>query len=173
MTSNPQAPDDDRPPLDTAAAMALAVRYQTFVTLSGGDRPSRLASDAHVEAFLEVSDRVRVDPDPLGLLDALVVLARDADDGGAFAGAVGAGPVEDVLTGRPELWPALAERCRASDAWADTVRGAWVDPDLAASMPAGLGDLVIRPSGENDVPGEPVTRRRPARDRRARRVRRR
>ncbi|MFC8922636.1 hypothetical protein [Cellulosimicrobium sp. NPDC057127] len=131
-------------PRDVAAA-ALAARYLAFVRASAGTRAERLAAEVSADVVNEVSRRVLGEPDPFPTLDALVTLAHElslqGDD--ELLDSVGAGPVEDAIVERADLRPAIAERCRRSvPGWRETVRGAWVDAHVAATLPPPLDGLV-------------------------------
>jgi hypothetical protein len=136
---------DALPALDVAGARALAERYLGFVRASTGTRSERLAAETSADVVNEVFERVLAEPDPFPTLDALVALGHELSLAGddELLGHVAAGPLEDAIAERPDLRGRIAERCRRDvPGWRETVRGAWVEADLAVTLPQPLDGLV-------------------------------
>lgn len=115
-------------PLDVAATVTA---YWRNYELSQGDRQQRHEADAHFWAWEAVQEALNgPDEDALALLDALLV-APNADPC-----CVGAGPVEDMLSGAGTRWQgAIAFRCRGSDAWRQAVSCVSLDPSEREAVP--------------------------------------
>jgi hypothetical protein len=79
--------------------------------------------------------------DPLPLLDA--ILGYESGDD-AIVGPLGAGPLEDLLTERPDLWDQIDERARREPVWAAAAGGSWLAGHLHDRLPEHLASLVTR-----------------------------
>jgi hypothetical protein len=91
-----------------------------------------------------VVEEMRSGDDPLPLIDAMLALAAEENDLG-FLHYVAAGPIEDLITERRDLWRDLAARCRRNSTWAYAVEhGVRVDGDLVRTLPEPLDTLLWR-----------------------------
>lgn len=103
--------------------------------MTGGNRQERLASDEWYWAWEEVSSMV--EKHPVDAIEVLVELAEAAPSS-AELGAVGAGPIEDLIYwhhavlgspgGRP-LVEALGEASRRSPSFRQALGSVWYDSD--------------------------------------------
>jgi hypothetical protein len=108
----------------------LVAAYWRNHALSSGDRQQRLAAADDFWAWEAVSDAMGR-PDSLTLLDAL--LAAPAAD----PCAIGAGPLEDLLSEHGLAWDtAVADRCRTSPLWRAAVACVWLDGYESQSLSA-------------------------------------
>jgi hypothetical protein len=95
--------------------------YWRHHALASGGRAERLAASDYLWAWESVSQAM-LSADPLPVLDALVEFPE------SDLCAVGAGPVEDLLTSNPASWDELlAERCRRSERWRAVLACVWLD----------------------------------------------
>ncbi|MFD6093016.1 hypothetical protein ACFWGN_12920 [Oerskovia sp. NPDC060338] len=172
----PDEVDPPGAPLDARSAHRIALRHREWSLLDRGGRAGRLEADRRLDDYEEVARRLLHDLDPLPLLDALIALGVESDDDGAFLDRVSTGAVEDVLHHRADLHQRIADRCRAEPSWSEAVRGATIDPELAARLPSPLPGLFPAPPPEAAGTGSPGRRngRRPSlrQDRTGRRGRR-
>jgi len=93
----------------------------------------------------EVAIHLMKSANPLPLVDLL--LEEAAGDEAAIS-FIGAGPVEDLIYDRPELWEKIDDRCRQSAMCAEAASGTWIDEDITVRLPEHLASLVIRLEGE-------------------------
>lgn len=78
------------------------------------------------------------------MLDALL---HDPDADDRYRSYVAAGPIEELLRGRPDDYAELiAARCAADPVWAWTVTNVWVGRQQWLALPAGLRSSCRRPS---------------------------
>lgn len=131
--------------------------YRRHYELSRGDRAARLRAEAEFWwAWKTVDEAVEGGSLPVAVVDALVC---DPVGGSDYRGYVAAGPLEDLLRGHPAAYvPAFAEKARTSDAWAEALRGVWLDRAEWTALPEELRRLIPEPPV-----AEPDARRRPAR----------
>ena len=117
---------------ETPALVAAWWRYQR---LNGGNRQDRLAADEWYWAWEEVASMV--EKRPVGAIELLVELAEAAPSP-ADIGAVGAGPIEDLIDwhhavlgsadGRP-LVEGLGQAARRSPNFRQALGSVWYDSD--------------------------------------------
>lgn len=131
--------------------------YRRYYKRSQGDREDRLrAEQEDWWAWEAVDDAVRGGTIPLTVLDALVC---DPDGDSEYRAYVAAGPLEDSLKWHSDRYARpFADRGRTNDAWADALRGVWLDAAEWAALPDDLRRLVPQPA-TTDAAGS-VRRRR-------------
>lgn len=122
------------PPVPDPRDVALA--FHAHYRLGNGDRRDRLAKADLDWAWETVADLVEQGgAQLLGLLDCLLDVPG-ADR--AYRAYVGAGPLQDSLSGAARDWgDVVAQRCRTSAAWRDAVAAV----DVGDSERVGLSTL--------------------------------
>lgn len=153
-------------PLDLAHALAMAEVLwgeesdQAEHSDLGDDQPDLGSALTWDDASTELDDRLRLDPDPLPMIDVFVAAA---DGDAERLDRLGAGPFENLLGWRPELVPRLAELCRADPGWARVAQGAWLGARDHDRLPEPLRSLVTRLLPIEDTPPRPPRQKRQTR----------
>jgi hypothetical protein len=129
---------DDSTDYEAMGAPELAQAYLELVVDSRGDRGARLRAAVNAGVHNEVFERLRVGPDPIALIDAIVRCDPSDED----LWSLGAGVMEDFLQWRPEYWEMVDDRCSHSEVWAQMASGVWLRDSIREQMPPRLRALV-------------------------------
>jgi hypothetical protein len=154
---------DDSTDYEAMGAPELAQAYLEFVVDSRGARGARLRAAVNAGVHNEVFERLRVGPDPMALVDAIVRCDPSDED----LWSLGAGVMEDFLQWRPEHWEMVDDRCSHSAVWAQMASGVWLRDSIREQMPPGLRALIPSVFG----PEEESRRGRRAREKAERKAR--
>lgn len=113
----------------------LVVAYWRHLELCGGDRAQRLAAGEHWWAVEAVGTVVST----AGVGEVVDLLEDLLGAPGADPVLVGAGPLEDLLTTRPEAGALVAQRCRGSEhagRWQHATAAVWLSSHHHRQLPA-------------------------------------
>ncbi|MHA7132350.1 hypothetical protein [Oerskovia turbata] len=119
------------------SAPDLASAYVRHLLDGSGDRAARLRAIASVGAQDEVFRRLRDDPDPMALIDAIAA----CDQAVEVVHVLGAGVMEDFLQWRPEFWHQVDDRCSGDATWAQMASGVWLPDAICEQLPPRLRAL--------------------------------
>ncbi len=129
---------DDPNDYEAMGATELAQAYLEHLADGLGDRAGRLRAMTSVGAQDEVFRRLRDDPDPIALIDAIVRHDLPIED----VYGLGAGILEDFLQWRPEYWELVEDRCSSSPVWAQMASGVWLHDSIREQLPPRLRALI-------------------------------
>jgi hypothetical protein len=151
---------DDR--LMAADLDAMVDAYWRYHQLFHGTRQERLARDAYFWAWDAVETAVMESPiEAIEMIDAVL---RHPDADPVY---VGAGPIENLLSGHPPplVLEEVALRCRQDRLWREAVSGAYVDDPVPASIAPFVAQPRPASAPSREVPSTTTSRRKPRRPR--------